>query len=274
MKAFICSPLYWEVSDVSRLIKTYKASIENYSTSSLFGYTPQRLFRFEIGNTESKCLQIEIPHEGITLVWSSIDVNLINHDSCDMSDTINLIRESFKLTSKSEGLYSTIENMVKSIHIIKSNGEGYDKSYSDPNIPFSIFISIPHSHEKYATERLAENIIHEALHLQLTLIEKEIPLVIEAKDSNINLSPWKGENRSTQGLLHAVYVFANLYAFWTIIMESSKSSQSKIFALNRKTTIEKEMKKASHLINCNALSERGIELSKLLLDSVKSYKYN
>ena len=53
--------------------------------------------------------------------------------------------------------------------------------------------------------RVAESLVHEAMHLQLTLIEQATPLVHPSDESYF--SPWKGTHRSPQGVLHALYVF-------------------------------------------------------------------
>lgn len=47
----------------------------------------------------------------------------------------------------------------------------YDVSHSTPVLPLSIFVSVPGADERHAELRLAESIIHEAMHLQLTFIE-------------------------------------------------------------------------------------------------------
>jgi hypothetical protein len=52
--------------------------------------------------------------------------------------------------------------------------------YSSPAIPFSIFVSVPPADERNVVARLAEAIIHEAMHLQLTLIEAIVPQTVTA----------------------------------------------------------------------------------------------
>jgi HEXXH motif-containing protein len=67
-------------------------------------------------------------------------------------------------------------------------------------------VSVPDTDEAYAVPRLAESIIHEAMHLQLTLIESIVPLINSTTQTAF--SPWKQSERPVQGLLHALYVFA------------------------------------------------------------------
>lgn len=113
-----------------------------------------------------------------------------------------LIREAF---AKLGPLVPTVELLVRSIHIISSRGPGYDCSHSEPTIPFSILVSVPLG-ERHAALRLAESILHEAMHLQLTLIEEDTDLVTSQVEESY--SPWQQQLRPAQGLLHGLYVFA------------------------------------------------------------------
>ena len=51
--------------------------------------------------------------------------------------------------------------------------------------------------------------MHEALHLQLSLVERVLPMVVSnpGGESEQVFSPWAGDGRSVRGLLHGVYVF-------------------------------------------------------------------
>lgn len=97
----------------------------------------------------------------------------------------------------------TVSTLVRSVHILKSDDPGIDISFSDPPIPFSIFLSV--SQGKDACLRIAEAIIHEAMHLQLSLVEQVVPLVLD--DTMARFSPWKQKLRPLSGLIHALYVF-------------------------------------------------------------------
>lgn len=100
-------------------------------------------------------------------------------------------------------LAQTVSALVRSVHILKSDDPGIDISFSDPLIPFSIFLSV--SQGKDAGLRIAEAIIHETMHLQLSLVEQAVPLVLD--DTMARFSPWKKKLRPLSGLIHALYVF-------------------------------------------------------------------
>lgn len=105
-------------------------------------------------------------------------------------------------------LADSVGAVVWSIHPLRALRD-HDVSHSTPELPFSIFISVPRKGERDATLRVAESLIHEAMHLQLTLIDSIEPLATDDRASGF--SPWKGERRPVTGLLHGLYVFAVIH---------------------------------------------------------------
>ena len=130
------------------------------------------------------------------------------------------LKLAFNLIAEIPSLFITVLTLVRSIHILSAESDQHDVSFSGPTIPFSIFISMPSVHETNSSIRLAEAIIHEAMHLQLTLIERLRPLIIE--DENKLFSPWKNEDRRPSGVLHALYVFAVIYTSYPLLNISNK----------------------------------------------------
>ena len=105
---------------------------------------------------------------------------------------------------------SAVTALVRAIHVLTSRGVGYDVSHSDPELPCSIFLSLPVG-EPHARLRTAESILHEAMHLQLTLIEAEHPIV--RSTSATQFSPWQRRDRPISGIVHGLYVFAVIDAY-------------------------------------------------------------
>ena len=86
--------------------------------------------------------------------------------------------------------------------------------------------------------RLAESLIHEAMHLQLTFIESVVPLVNATEGTAF--SPWKGEDRPVQGVFHALYVFAVIReAFSTLAVVHPEAAS---YAMRRSVEIADEVK--------------------------------
>lgn len=98
-----------------------------------------------------------------------------------------------------EGLAEPVGCLVRSCTVLEAE-PGFDMSHSTPDLPRSIFVSVPGPDERDAVFRLAESIIHEAMHLQLTLVESVVPLV--KTNEAVAFSPWKRSDRPVQGLLH------------------------------------------------------------------------
>ena len=69
-------------------------------------------------------------------------------------------------------LQKTVGSLVGVCHILKPEDDDYDVSHSHPYVPFSIFVSIPQQRRANCELRVAESIVHEAMHLQLTLLEQ------------------------------------------------------------------------------------------------------
>lgn len=123
-------------------------------------------------------------------------------------DVVERLQAAIDLIAHVEGLAESVGGVVQSCHVLSAE-RGYDVSHSTPALPLSIFVSVPQADERHAVLRLAESLVHEAMHLQLTLIESIVPLV-KRTDATV-FSPWKQSARPVQGLLHGLYVFAVIY---------------------------------------------------------------
>jgi len=121
------------------------------------------------------------------------------------------IEDALAIVNQVPSLMSTVAVLVRSLHVIKPEDEEHDVSFSEPHAPFSIFVSVPEKRIADDRLRVAEAIVHEAMHLQLTLIEGIQPLVNRTEERYF--SPWRGEFRNAQGLLHGLYVFRVIAQF-------------------------------------------------------------
>ena len=169
------------------------------------------------------------------------------------------LAKSLDLIGTVRPLQGTIAGLCRSVHVVVPPAPGVDVSCSEPSLPHSLFVSCPPAPEENRVERLAENVAHEALHLQLSLVERLEPLVEEIPREEPVFSPWRGEGRTVRGLLHAVYVFGNLRFFWGRVASSRPGSAS--FAGARIETINSEMAAASHLLESRSLTPAGRRLA-------------
>jgi hypothetical protein len=153
-------------------------------------------------------------------------------------------------------LWTAVSELVWCCHVVLAQADDYDMSFSDPGIPFSVFVSAPAQYDRLAVLRVAENLVHETMHLQLTLFEDLCPLI--DRDSGWSMySPWKQEQRPAQGILHGLYVFYVLRWMWLQISQTTHRSTDRDFALRRILDIDGEIDAVRALENSPALTEAG-----------------
>jgi HEXXH motif-containing protein len=71
---------------------------------------------------------------------------------------------------------------------------------------------VPGRRSEVSALRATENVVHEAMHLQLTVFEQARPLIA---DKTMQMaSPWREEPRHLRGVLHGLYVFRCISAFF------------------------------------------------------------
>lgn len=163
------------------------------------------------GKDSTQVFQIELLGKDTARRYEESGVKFYSEDEINEERMTERVVEALNILKSIPTLFTTVAELVRSVHLIDASDDDYDVSFSEPDIPFSIFISVPKARSITNTLRVAEAIVHEAMHLQLTLIEQTVPLV-RLGDKRY-FSPWKGEYRSPQGVLHALYVFRVIYIF-------------------------------------------------------------
>ena len=128
-----------------------------------------------------------------------------------------LLRDAGGLMAITPRLKIAVESSVGKI-ILLGAPPAFDISHSEPRWPHTIFISVPGRPSEVSALRAAENIIHEAMHLQLTILERAGPLI--ADRAATMASPWRKEPRNFQGVMHGFYVFRCIAAFFSALSVS------------------------------------------------------
>jgi HEXXH motif-containing protein len=146
---------------------------------------------------------------------------------------------------------------------MKPEDDDFDISFSLPDVPFSIFVSVPSKRMDNDALRVAEAILHEAMHLQLTLIEQCVPLVIETDKKYF--SPWKSEYRHPRGVLHAIYVFCVIKQFLEFLNERNLSKPCNKYLTIRLKVISKQLKEVADFLSCPNFTDSGVYMSEHLL---------
>ena len=144
--------------------------------------------------------------------YQDIGLTFYSPDELANSTVLRCLQDAIDLLVQAPTLQKTVATLMRACHILKPEDGDYDVSHSDPRVPFSVFVSVPQKPGSTDTLRVAESLVHEAMHLQLTLIERLHPLVHASNQTYF--SPWKGTQRSPKGILHALYVFRVLDRFF------------------------------------------------------------
>lgn len=115
-------------------------------------------------------------------------------------------------------LSAIVSDVVAALHPLAAE-PGYDISHSQPRWRSRIFVSFPERDDEVGALRLAESVVHEAMHLHLTNEEARTPLV--AKSLEHSYSPWRGTARAVGGVLHGMFVFVCIRTFLSRLEASS-----------------------------------------------------
>jgi hypothetical protein len=203
-----------------------------------------------------------IPEE-IASIYSDSGAKPYSSDSLKNSTVLECLQESLGVLAAISTVYGTISRLVVCLHILQPEGDDFDISYSLPDIPFSIFVSVPSKRMDNDVFRVAEAILHEAMHLQLTLIEQFVPMIIDTNEKYF--SPWKNEHRHPRGVLHAIYVFCAIKQFFELLIKQDMSAPSAQYLRKRCNVISNQLAEVNDFMNCQYLTEAGQTLTNKLL---------
>ena len=178
---------------------------------------------------------------------------------------VEVFHDALSVIASIPSLHTIVAEYLRTLHILQTPRANFDVSYSDPVVPFSIFVSVPIS-KSDRTLRLVESIIHECMHLQLTLINIAVPLV---GDRNAcAFSPWQRTMRPIDGVLHGLYVFSVIYAcFNALEHKHSLTLYERAHIEKRQVEITQEVMQVSQLSSAGGLTDIGRSLAGYVLRS-------
>jgi len=250
-------PATLRLSGERALLRFHALTRETYSTERFLSGSPDNIAAVlnTIQVTTGNLLLCEA--NSPELVRYSAEHGLKLASDADTNRTIGLIEAAlWDVIEPCPFLRSAVSELAWRCHIVLAQGDDYDVSFSDPAIPFSIFVSAPARNDRSSILRVAENLIHETMHLQLTLFEGLSPLVDTASTWSM-YSPWKQQPRPAQGVLHGMYVFCVLRWMWRQISQTSRNRTDRDFALRRISEIDEEVSAVRALVESPALTEVG-----------------
>lgn len=238
-------------------------SPSNYGTARILGRSsgaPREIVTQLHVATEAEYLnhviQLEVLDSEFARGYAEAGVKFYTADEIRELNVCDTLKEAIDLLEFVPSLRNAVGNVVKSLHLIDAGDDDYDVSFSDPQLTFTIFVSVPRSRSINAALRVMESITHEAMHLQLSLVERVIPLIRSEK--NIYYSPWRNEFRTARGLLHALYVFRVIDCLFDVLLNHhSLSSEHEEYVRDRRQQIREQISEVRDFTTSPELTQMG-----------------
>lgn len=183
----------------------------------------------------------------------------------------DLITDAFSVIKEYDNeLYEEILCISPSIQFIHDTTASPDKavSFSDNIVPGCLYIACECSGKLVSRNLAAESIIHEHLHQKLYMLQNFIDLF----DQNYPYveSPWREELRPPSGLLHAIFVFVEIFSFWCYLFKNKKVlPQENISANIDIKRIFKQLNAGFDVLETTKLSSKGKKLQRTLIEKFK-----
>ncbi len=252
------APLWWP-GLAERLVQELGMPTEGYSTSQwLVSVPPAKIWKVTSQGAVNLDFLVELLPAQAVQRLSSKGVPFAEECVID-SHGLHGFGRALALLQKAPSLAATVSLLAKSVHILETSEPGFDVSYSDPSIPFSVFLNI--SEGRFANLRTAEALVHEAMHLQLSLIERLVP--IAKADEGLHYSPWKRSQRPVSGLMHALYVFRVIDQWLAQLSQSFDEANE--YANKRRKEISEEIEQLAPASFADYLTVKGQQLLTRLL---------
>lgn len=221
---------------------------------------------FTGAGSSGKALQVETFDAHLASHYEEDGLRFYTADEIHAANILEQLRNAIEVLKPVPTLFKTVTSLVRSIHVLNPGNDDFDVSFSEPAIPFSIFVSVPKTRSATNTLRIAESIVHEAMHLQLTLIEGHVPLVMNTRKKIF--SPWRGEFRTVRGVLHALYVFRVIDKLLESFLNTENSSTDKLEHIQmRRDEIHLQINKIRSFQNCSDLTRTGSIFVKKLIQN-------
>ena len=170
--------------------------------------------------------------------------------------------EAEKLILHITDLWFVVIQTVGGIAPLSNVNDDFDVSHSEPALGNTILLSIP-PEGPLTGLRLSEEVVHEAMHINLSKYEEAIPLV---KSFALMFSPWRSTPREARGVLHGLYVFSCVAQFMSLLLEFGElSAIERTHVCRRLREIVSDLTKIDEAHLVSNLTTKGAALANALL---------
>jgi len=197
--------------------------------------------------------------EYLTSFYNEHGLDPLNVEETTDCWAVEKLNAALELLDLVPGCLDCVSQLVRSIQVLRQPEPEYDVSYSHPDIPFTIFVSVGEEDTSTANLRLAESILHEAMHLKLTLIETVLPIIAYQTTATF-YSPWRSEERPIQGVMHALFVFSTIAEFYNQLYRLEPLEEN-LFINYRLEDIKSEVLLINNFSNNSGLTCYGSNLA-------------
>lgn len=166
-----------------------------------------------------------------------------------------------QLLARVPDLSRIVSRSVGAIHALVAVA-GYDVSHSQPKWRDRVFVSFPERQDAIGELRLAESVVHEAMHLHLTNEEARVAFV--ARPTDELYSPWMDTIRSVPGVLHGLFTFSCIAAFLLrLAQDGSFADDACRYLAGRLAEIRQEILEVESAALEDALTPHGVGQTRL-----------
>lgn len=246
-----------------RLGREIRLTRATYGTARMLREDPKELRRvvasLDVPSADGDgrdALLIELLPEDLARRCAGPDVRFFGAEEIVANGVCGRIEEALEILDGVPTVLPTVGALVRALHLIDPVDEEVDVSFSEPGLPFSAFVSVPGPGSVAGALRVAEALLHEAMHLQLTLVEEVVPLVTPTERTYF--SPWRNEHRTAQGVLHALYVFRVIDTFLGAApLEGRALAPLRRHVRERRATIARQVWEIHDFRECVDLTKDG-----------------
>jgi HEXXH motif-containing protein len=214
---------------------------QTYTSGAAAGAASEVVFRIASDGSDRSGgkIAVEFFLRGLPLRWARLGLAQPQLAADELVSITPTLRGGLATLAFVPGASRTVAALVKSIVPLGSPSPEHDVHYSDPELPFSIFVGVHSAPSSLGPLRLAETILHESMHLQLTFIEHELPLI--CGEDHQTLSPWQQTERPARGILHGLYVFRAIEDFMVAVAQERADYDRNAHCTKRIATIRNEI---------------------------------
>ena len=276
---FLLRPVHWTAAlpatlrriGVADLLSPVGLDFESYGTARMMARSANEARRIigtvdpPVGAQSGLVLLERLPSHSVAEL-GAVGLSLREVDDTAVVADTGALRQAWRLVRAVwPELSFSIGHLVRCVHLLEAPSSEVDCSYSRPDLPFSVLLSVPDHGTRARTERVTEALVHETMHLQLSLIERRIPLVESGRAETVAFSPWRNSERNVQGVLHALLVFVVVQRLWQRAAQRTPRGLDRGFAEARVRAIRDEVAKTRLLAESPGLSQEGRQLARQLL---------